>query len=577
MSTGPIDFGTSVTAPARPPTQGERDQLLRAIGGLKNRSDWFQVVYPGDDILELYGAFTEVEGLTSTNRGTFLMMPGVYELPGIWELQSNIDVIGVGTTDKNPAVKIVGAEGVAGLVVRGSNVLVQGVESNIFRVSLDITDVVCEDCVAGDFGFSFVTSGIDESPYNTSVIIAAPGTTAEWASLYLENCVFTRCVAGSYSFGPSLYGCTLKDCEASHFSFGSHRIEFGCLFENCVGGNWCFAGFNTELDNPFPGLPDGHISDSTFRNCRALTGHSFGSGAVISSSFYNCSAASGATFLGENYFENNLFEDCVTGPNSFGPYSSLAGCAFRRCNAGDFSYGSFAFLSTGGGSAPTLFEDCVGGDYCFGANAIPFLLPNGDFAYKFTNCRAGYHSFGAEGCFGEFVNCIGRSGSFGGNSGNCVGRFIGCRLGTVSSRFDASALDFPSFGGFGGALYGYFEDCDIPLVANLSQSLEDYVIPELLTFEAVNCFFYAPDSSALHVSGSPGNFELHFRDCVFYFNYGEGSANLAAVRTALESAGVTDNVVNMYNCYAVVSSAASATNPESMKRPPSLSSVPLSE
>ena len=415
MSTGPIDFGTSFTPPARPPTQEERDQLLSAIGGLKNRSEWFQIVYPGDDIFELYGALTEAEGLTASNRGTFLMMPGVYELPGIWELQSNIDVIGVGTVDKKPSVVIVDNEGTTGVVVRGNDVLVKGINSNILRIAAHLTGVEFEDCVAGDFGFSFLSSGIDVAPYNAESYIVDYADFVNVEALTLEDCSFTRCLAGSYSFGPVLTSCRLKDCRAGSNCFGAVGILDGSVLEDCVGESFCF-GCPQVSDLSwlyFPYEVDSTIRNSTFRNCTSESYFAFGYNIVENSSFYNC-RGSDVSFNGNVSFTDNVLEDCVAGGYSFSADAPAIGCTFRRCTATDLSFCCEDLLTVGiSGNAVTVFEDCVSGALSFANGMIPVLLPGGEFPYKFVRCVGGAESFGASmGCFGEFIDCIGGSGSY---------------------------------------------------------------------------------------------------------------------------------------------------------------------
>jgi hypothetical protein len=576
MSDGPIDFGTNVQAPARPPTGGERALLLGALNGLSKKGEHYAVVYPGDNVLSVYASLASIAGLNSDNRATLLMMPGTYSLPGYLVLTSNVNVVGVGTYDGAPSVTLVPSGAYGGVILRGSNILVKGIRSEVIRLYASATNCDLEDCEAlGIYGFSFLTVGLNSSVYTEDYLYdGPPGEPVFLENLSILNSSFTRCVGGEAAFGLALTNCKLFKCTGNVGSFGCNFIK-GSLLEDCVcTGSYGFTG-NYDVSEFTSLILERKIESSILRRCVSAGSDAFGETRLIDSRFEFC-RSSYSSFLGLGETTGCVFEDCEAGDYSFAPQYPPQACVFRRCKAGNNSFGGDAILSPGPSNSVLVFEDCEGGAECFGAGMLVALRGSSltpveeRIPYVFKNCRAGVYSFGRDAvCFGKFENCSAGYGSFG--TAVCVGIFRNCYCGDSFTRIPYASLPENGFGVF-GAIAGYFENCTIPLQNNLSNAwnFDAPDLPdELRKFEAVNCVLYSNDTSYGAAVSSPTS--INIRDSIFYV-YGDVGTTLSAIVSALEGSASPSSSVGVYNCYIVEVPIGSGSNtdPLSIKLPANL-------
>ncbi|WP_292892586.1 hypothetical protein [Nonlabens sp.] len=140
------------------------------------------------------------------------------------------------------------------------------------------------------------------------------------------------------------------------------------------------------------------------------------------------------------------FENCSGGDGSFG-YIAMG--TYTDCVAGYESFGMY-------GDASGVFTNCTGSDHSFGTegtasgvftDCIGGILSfgsNGEASGSFTNCKGGSDSFGSGGtASGVFTNCTGSDYSFA-TYGIASGSFTNCIGGSES---------FGTFGELSGQLY----------------------------------------------------------------------------------------------------------------------------
>jgi hypothetical protein len=238
----------------------------------------------GDDLLAKYTAAKALtpngSAKSATNRAALVIMPGTYALSATLTLDADfVDVIGLGATEKNPAV------------------------------ILTTNSISCTNTAAKDYRVSGISVGTQAFGVAGHSVASA------------DKRVFTNCTGGNYSYGmEEIASSQFINCVGGTFSFGAgYASTTSGIFINCVGGNFSF-GSNES----------GSITSSAlFDNCVG-GGGSFGIGAFNSGTFRNCTGGDNS-FGGE--FSEHLapasFEGCYGGAGSFGANSSSG--KYLRC------------------------------------------------------------------------------------------------------------------------------------------------------------------------------------------------------------------------------------------------------
>ena len=135
-------------------------------------------------------------------------------------------------------------------------------------------------------------------------------------------------------------------------------------------------------------------------------------------------------------------------------------------NANDMRVSGLSFLEqafyNAGNKPLQIFQNCTGGDYCFGLNV--------NLSGTFIDCIGGVQSFGSGGggnASGTFINCVAGYGGFGGGGEVASGTFTNCTGGSyafggegnATGTFTNCVAGFGGFAGVGGIASGVFVDC----------------------------------------------------------------------------------------------------------------------
>jgi hypothetical protein len=142
---------------------------------------------------------------------------------------------------------------------------------------------------------------------------------------------------------------------------------------------------------------------------------------------------------------------------------NLPNIVIENCEGGPFSFGGDFTFRNNPINASGTFTNCIGDSGSFGGDG-------GTASGTFTNCIGDSDSFGGYGgtASGTFTNCIGADESFGGY-GTASGTFTNCEGGedsfggdggTASGTFTNCIGDSGSFGGDGGTASGTFTNCE---------------------------------------------------------------------------------------------------------------------
>jgi hypothetical protein len=115
-------------------------------------------------------------------------------------------------------------------------------------------------------------------------------------------------------------------------------------------------------------------------------------GCSASGSSFGASSGAGVTLSITGTFIN-----CTSDSYSFGAgfTGATVGGAFRNCVSGSYSFGN-------GSNASGTFINCTASDYSFGTTA----------SGQFTQCVAGFNSFGPSGLTGKLYFCRLTSGAY---------------------------------------------------------------------------------------------------------------------------------------------------------------------
>jgi hypothetical protein len=232
-------------------------------------ADSYIIVKPGDSLAAKY---TEAKALTpngsaksAANRASLIIFPGNYALSDELAIDAEfVDVIGLGSQTRNPAVILDGGTFDEGLGVTravnvsANNVRVSGISAGTQQIKITGNKPlqIFENCVGGDVSFGGEDQGI------------ASGT-------------FISCVGGNYCFGgPSgIISGVFINCKADAYSFGGYLSTVSGTFTNCEGGSLNFGMETSEVSGKFT-------------NCTALFAGFGGASGTVSGTFTNCTAGS---------------------------------------------------------------------------------------------------------------------------------------------------------------------------------------------------------------------------------------------------------------------------------------------
>jgi len=365
----------------------------------------------GNTLLSAYQAAKTLtpynSALSTTNRATVLLSPGLYDL-GFQTVSANIqyvDLVGVafpqdtiitsscntpysGTLyrtandikvcnvtlqNSSTATNVYNNSDPAALAVPMFNTLSSAIFTNVIFVGLNngysmsinapFGDTY-NNCIGGNYSFGSMISG-----YNTS--------------LGQSTGIFNNCIGGQYSFGgaqqvvgattPIAYSSgTYTNCIASDYSFGGiwSSLYQSCsayslgTYTNCIAGAYSFGGV----------FLNGHaISSGIYTNCEAIN-YSFGGGigpggnSVYASGTYISCSALGATNFGSSigplanaFFATGNFYNCTMNSGWYTNFSGYANnCTIK--NSGDYTKSGYYATSPNAVyqvSDGATFKDCV--------------------------------------------------------------------------------------------------------------------------------------------------------------------------------------------------------------------------
>lgn len=370
--------------------------------------------------------------LSSTNRFTVFVAPGVYSLYSIMfpELTLDTPYIDIISLSGEADVFITSTLRSVPLIVDTSDIRLRGFNlgSQAIQINNSYNNNYFENIIGGNNNFShYINGGFIAGNFKNcegGLYSFANSDNGET----LINSTLENCTADNYSFGYEINYSNLKNCTGGFSSFGLNII-FGCTLTDCQSGGDSF-GTNDR------------ISDSTLTNCSAESfsfGRTNGASQILNSTLINCTSLDNSF---SNYIENCTFKSCKAEGYSFAKTSDVAtvseiiNTTFTDCQAGEFSFGVR-------NSTDVTFTNCTAGLESFGADQA-----NG--IYK--NCTAGTDSFGAgtQGwptliAGGQFYNCVASANSFGTNFANGLFHYCLCNGG---GGFQGGAQ-----GGMGGNAY----------------------------------------------------------------------------------------------------------------------------
>lgn len=419
--------------------------------------------------------------LSTTKRGVIILMPGTYTVTGgalVLDTEF-IDIIGVGQkediliTSTGIAVRQTADD------VRLKNLTLESTSGSAahsaYHPDSALSNTILEDIKLNSSGLANVTrQGITYSGKYLRV-----ETTKDYlfgGAATICSGTFTDCSADDFAFGPTASG-TFTDCSADQYCFGGGLTTSGGTasgtFKRCKATIQSFGGGGDgasigDLGEAGAGGNGGEAS-GTFIDCEAGN-QSFGGGGGGGAGGSDVNGAGGTGGSGGIGGNGGTPGNGVDGgPGGGGGAGGTASGTFKRCTAGERSFGGRGINGSagqgaspqpggagGGGTTSGTFIECestqysfgydgsCGGkfelcnfknkpDYCFGSGA------NGDASGEFDYCYGGDKCFGGEGgvASGKFRNCRAQDYSFGGST--VTGTFSDCHGGTFCFGYKASA------------------------------------------------------------------------------------------------------------------------------------------
>jgi hypothetical protein len=249
------------------------------------------IAQSGDSLAAKY---TEAKALTpngsaksAANRASLIIFPGNYALSDELAIDAEfVDVIGVGSQTRNPAVILDGGTFDEGLGVTravnvsANNVRVSGISAGThqFKITGNKPLQFFENCIGGNYSFG----GEDQGIASGTFISCVGGSNCFGGPSGIISGVFINCKANAYSFGGylSTVSGTFTNCEGGAFNFGMEASEVSGRFTNCTA---LYAGF---------GGVSGTVS-GTFTNCTAGSDGFGGFEGILKGTLINCRVTSG--------------------------------------------------------------------------------------------------------------------------------------------------------------------------------------------------------------------------------------------------------------------------------------------
>lgn len=294
-------------------------------GGLEKLTTSYVIAIPGDDLSIKYdiakGLTPHGNPLSSSNRATFIIMPGAYNLSSELEIDTEfVDILGLGSMKLDRGCKTAVTLLTNTINVSANDVRVKGISvgTQQFKIGNNLPLQVIEDCSGGNLSFGSLGGTVS-------------GT-------------FTNCTGDAYSFGGSGTGAasgTFTNCSGGIYSFGGYATASGS-FTNCAATSSGFGGF-------------GGIASGSFKDCASGGVASFGGGNISSGTFTNCTAGMYSFGGGASGTASGTFNNCSGGEYSFGGLGGTASGKFFHCT-----------LTTGTFQTPSgtgKYRLCIDGNY----------------------------------------------------------------------------------------------------------------------------------------------------------------------------------------------------------------------
>ena len=238
----------------------------------------------GDNLLTKYAqavALKTAIGATATNRVALVILPGNYNITNQLSIGADfVDVIGLGSSPKNPKVNI--------LVASSTGVGVSAYDVRIIGLSVS----------AGSFGITIGTNR---------------------PLLYFQNCTSNQRSFGNAVLNSQYQG-TFVNCVTNYgfgYSSNGSPVYVEGTYINCD----CIDGFGYSYRAGSGERRADAIG--TFIKCSAIRGFagSTSNTSIASGTFIECTAT---TAFARDYF-SGVAKNCVVGANSFGDNSSAPG------------------------------------------------------------------------------------------------------------------------------------------------------------------------------------------------------------------------------------------------------------
>jgi hypothetical protein len=326
---------------------------------------------PDDDLVAKYAEAASLtpggNALSRTNRATLSLMPGKYTISSPLSFNTNyVDVIGLGSADKEPSVEIVGDS----LEVSAWDVSVVGIKTNNFNPTAR----------------SSITTGVTGTASTNTVNITGHG-------LVVGDVISFQSITGGSGLTTNVRYIVRTVGTANTFQL---RVE-------STGAN---ANFTTNIT-----AGNVRIQSNTSQritNCSGGSNSFGGSGGTASGTFTNCTG--GGFAFGGDGTASGVFTGCVGGDYAFGGAGTASG-VFTDCTGGGFTFGG------DGGTASGTFTNCVGGTFAFGGGNTA--------SGTFTGCTGGSNAFGGDGgsLTGKLYYCRLTSGAFETVTGGGITRY----------------------------------------------------------------------------------------------------------------------------------------------------------
>ena len=313
--------------------------------------------------------------LSSTNRFTVFVAPGVYSLYSIMfpELTLDTPYIDIISLSGEADVFITSTLSSVPLIVDTSDIRLRGINvgSQAIHIKSSYADNYFENIIGGNNNFSNpLPNDVISGNFKNCVGGLYSFGDADSSQTVIYS-TFESCIAENWSFGYTLTDSNLKNCTATSNSFGYSEITGSTLID-CKATDFSFAN-------------DKGIDDSTLTNC------------------IGGDRCFGSALSGTTYVTNSTLIDCTASESSFSNY--IENCVFRNCKARGQSFGNTSNLTIVSEIINTTFTDCTASAYSFGVRNVADVT--------FTNCTALEESFGADQANGTYKNCTAGASSFG--------------------------------------------------------------------------------------------------------------------------------------------------------------------